>query len=143
MKTWVKVLIVTLVVAIPAFLLGPVLFPPAAGGPEPTAGQMVSFIVLAVLTSLTLGLGVAFLIFGFPVVRESAGGPKLRAWALYVSIGWLLVSWWPHGGLHASIGDNIQQLLYIEHGFHLTSYIAGLVLAYCFFSLLISQRTGR
>ena len=37
MKRWTKVLIVTLSVAVPAFLLGPVLFPPADVGSEPLA----------------------------------------------------------------------------------------------------------
>ena len=40
MKTWTKVAIVTAVVAIPAFISGPILFPPADVGTEPTAGQM-------------------------------------------------------------------------------------------------------
>ena len=96
---------------------------------------MASFIILAVLTALTFGLGISFLLFGFPLVREVVGGSKLRVWAAYLSIGWLLVSWWPHGSLHAHVGENIQQLLYIEYGFHVPSYLAGLVLAYCFVSV--------
>ena len=43
MKTWVKVLIVTLVVAIPAFFLGPVLFPSPTDGPAPTSLQLPFF----------------------------------------------------------------------------------------------------
>ena len=37
MKRWMKVTIVTLMVAVPAFVLGPVLFPPAEVGSEPSA----------------------------------------------------------------------------------------------------------
>jgi hypothetical protein len=51
---------------------------------------------------------------------------------LYLGIGWLMVSWWPH--------DNLQGLLFIEYGFHFTLMIAALVLAYCFLSL-IRQRS--
>jgi hypothetical protein len=37
MKTWMKVLAVTVLVAAPAMMLGPVIWPPAEIGPEPTA----------------------------------------------------------------------------------------------------------
>jgi len=82
LKTWIKVLIVTVVVAVPAFLLGPVLFPPANIGVEPTAGQMPYFLSLAVGDALLLGLGVSFLLFGFPVMRQVSPDSKLRAWAM-------------------------------------------------------------
>jgi hypothetical protein len=38
MKTWMKVLAITVLVAAPAMILGPVICPPADVGPEPTAG---------------------------------------------------------------------------------------------------------
>ena len=141
MKPWMKVAVVTIIFAVLAMALGQVIWPPAEGGPEPTSAQVVHFIVLAALTSLTFGLGISFLFFGLPVIREISADSKLRAWAMYLSIGWLLVSWWPHGNLHGHIGDNIQHLLYIEYGFHVTSYLASLVLAYCFLSLM-RERSG-
>jgi hypothetical protein len=140
-KTWVKVLIVTVVVAIPAFILGPILWPPADMGAAPTAGQLPFFLFLALFEAVTLGLGVSFLLFGMPVVRRVAAGSKLRAYAMYLSIGWLLVSWWPHDNLHMFNGMNLQGLLYIEYGFHLTLMISGIVLGYSFFSLL-TEREG-
>ena len=136
MKTWVKVLLVTLVLAIPAFLTGPMIWPPAEGGPAPTAGQLPFFLFLAIFEAITLGLGVSFLLFGMPVVRRISSGSKLRAWAMYLSIGWLMVSWWPHNNLHINNGMDMQGLLYIEYGFHLTLMIAGIVLGYCFLSLM-------
>ena len=56
MKTWVKVLITTLLVAIPAFVLGPVLFTPADVGSAPSAAQMPFFMFLAALDAILLGL---------------------------------------------------------------------------------------
>jgi len=50
-----------------------------------------------------------------------------------------LVSWWPHGHLHQVVGENFQQLLYIEYAFHVTLIIGALVLAYGFLSLLRQQ----
>jgi hypothetical protein len=42
MRTKIKVAVIALAVAIPAFLLNPVLFPPAEGGPIPTPSQMAT-----------------------------------------------------------------------------------------------------
>jgi len=136
-KTWVKVLLVTVVVAIPAMLTGPIIWPPPADlGVAPTAGQIPFFIVLAVIEAITLGLGVSFLLFGFVPLRHALGGSSWRTWAAYLSIGWFLVSWWPHNNMHTHNGMDLQGLLYIEYGFHLTLMVAGLVLAYALLTLL-------
>ena len=43
---------------------------------------------------------------------------------MHVNLAWLLVSWWPHVGLHRNTGeDNLQELLYTEYGFHVTLMI--------------------
>lgn len=136
MKTWIKVLIVTVVVAVPAMILGPIVWPPAEGGPEPTAGQLPFFIFLAAMESVLLGLGISFLIFGFPLTSRISSGSKPLTWAMYLAIGWLLVSWWPHDNLHIHVGDDMQGLLYIEYGFHVTLMVCGLIMAYGFLTFL-------
>ena len=144
MKTRTKVALVTAAVGIPAFFLGPVLFPPADVGAGPTAGQLPFFIFLAVGDALLLGLGASFLLLGFPVIREVSPDSKTRAWAMYLSIGYLMVSWWPHLNLHMSTPiEDWQMLLYIEFLFHLPLEIAGAVLAYCAFSIFMSWRSGK
>ncbi len=140
MKPWVKVLLVTVLVTIAAMVLGPIIWPIAEGGAEPTAGQLTLVIVLEAILSLAIGAGVSYLLFGLSAVRKVSPNPRLIAWAMYLSIGWLLVSWWPHGHLHQVVGENLQGLLYIEYGFHVTSIAAAIVLAYCFL-LLIRQRS--
>ncbi len=135
MKMWMKVAIVTLVVAVPAMMLGRVIWPPAEGGPIPTGGQMPFFIFLAAAEALVFGLGVSFLLFGLPAMRRLATGSASRAWAMYLAVGWLLVSWWPHDNMHIHNGENLQGLLYIEFGYHVTLMLGGLVLAWCFLSL--------
>ncbi len=92
MRTCIKVAIVTALVAVPAFALGPIVFPPAQGGPTPTAAQLPLFLFLAVGDALLLGLGVSFLLFGFPALRQVSADSRLRAWAMYLSIGYLMVS---------------------------------------------------
>ena len=139
MKPWVKVFLVTALFAVPAMALGPVLWPPAEGGPEPTAAQIPFFILLAAFEALAFGLGISFLLFGFSPLLRLAGGSKTKATLMYVSIGWFLVSWWPHDNLHGHIGEDMQGLLYIEYGFHVTLIIAAVVLA---FSLLTMLRPG-
>jgi hypothetical protein len=141
-KTWMKVTLVTIVLGVVAMALGPILWPIAEGGPQPTGIQLFFFIVLEAIQSLALGLGISFLLFGLPTVRRVSSNSRLMAWAMYLSIGWLLVSWWPHGHLHQVVGENLQGLLYIEYGFHVTVIIGAIVLAYGFLSLLREQSKG-
>jgi hypothetical protein len=108
LKPWVKVLLVTVLIAAPAMVLGPVIWPPAEGGPGPTGGQLPFFIFLALMESVLLGLGISFLLFGLPAVRRVSPDSRLRAWAMYVTIGWLMVSWWPHDNRHINNGENMQ-----------------------------------
>jgi hypothetical protein len=138
----VKVTVVTVIVGVAAMALGPILWPIAEGGAQPTAGQLFFFIVLEAIQFLAFGLGVSFLVFGLPTVRGVSPNSQLMAWAMYQSIGWLLVSWWPHSHLHQVVGENLQGLLYIEYGFHVTVIIGAIVLAYGFLSLLREQSKG-
>ncbi len=52
-----------------------------------------------------------------------------------------MVSWWPHLGLHASNGIDLQESLYIHYFFHLPLEGAGVALALRFISLM-RNRTG-
>lgn len=137
MKTWLKYLIVTVLVAIPAIPLGQMLWPPAAEGGDGHAAmtmatyQLVLFIGFSIIEALALGLGVAFLVFGLPFARKLAGDSGWLSWAVYLSIAWSLVSWWPHDGFHRS-GPSIDGLLALEYGFHATLIAGGAVLVYAF-----------
>src|SRR3712207_330715 len=107
--------------------LGPILWPIAEGGPQPTAGQLVFFILLVAIQSLAFGLGASFLLFWLPTMRRASPNSKLMVWAMFLSIGWLLVSWLPHRHLHQVVGENLQELLYIEYGIHVTTIICAAV----------------
>ncbi len=139
-----KVLLVTVLVAVPALLVGPIIWPPAEGNPSPTATQIPFLLFLNLAQATVLGLGVAFLAFGFSAMRRISPDSKARAWAMYLSIGYLMVSWWPHINMHVHNGpENLQGLIFIDYLFHLPSMIAALALAYCFFSLLRERSEGR
>jgi hypothetical protein len=143
MKTRTKAAIITTLVTVPALLLGPVVFPPADIGVEPTSSQMPFFMFLGLTDALLLGLGVSFFVLGYPALRRVSPDSKVRAWAMYFSIGYLTVSWWPHLGVHASNGFDLHGLLVIDYLFHLPLEVAGAVLAYCAFSLFRSWRSDR
>ncbi|CAN5278644.1 hypothetical protein BH18ACT10_BH18ACT10_18500 [soil metagenome] len=99
---------------------------------------------LGAADAILLGLGVSFLVFGLPVLRMVSPDSRVRAWAMYLAIGYLMVSWWPHLNLHMSTPiQDWQMLLYIDYGFHLPLEIAGAVLAYCAFSTFMSWRGGK
>lgn len=141
MSTRAKVILVTLVVAVPAFLLAKVLFPPPAG-PGPSSGQQPWFILLSALDSMLLGLGVAFTAFGWKAVRRVSPTSRPRALAIYLSLAWLMLSWYPHIGLHGSaFGSTFSGLLVIDYLFHVPLFVAPLVLIWGFAGLL-QERSG-
>lgn len=102
MKKKLGWILVTVIVAAVAFSLGPVLWPASAGEGGPTGLQLPFFIAISALESVAFGLGIAFLLFGWPWVQCVAQGSKKMAVALYLSIAWQLVSWWPHDNMHIS-----------------------------------------
>ena len=137
-KRWL-VAIVTLACAIPAFALTRVIWPDPAGLVLPSAALMPFFIFLAVVECLVFGLGVAFLLFGYPLVARQRQSPLLT-YAAFISIAWYLLNWWPHDNLHRVIGSDYGRLVQLEFGFHLTMQIAAAVLAYFFVRVLLSRR---
>ena len=143
-RNWVKWLVVTIVLAVIAFLASPNgplggFWRPSADFPQPTDTQLPLFILLNVTEALTFGLGVSFLIFGYPLMQSILPAPNGLTLGAHLSIAWLLFSWWPHDSLHVANGLNLNGLLAIEYGFHVTLMVAGVILAY-FFLALVRQR---
>lgn len=132
MKKW---LWVGIPIAVIAFILGPKVWVSGPGMGEPTSFQLPFFILLGLFESVALGTGVAFAIFGHELIKKFGKENKIAAKCLYLAITWLLINWWTHDGLHKMNGMNLQGLLYIEYGFHVTLIIAGLVSAWAFSKL--------
>lgn len=142
----IKWLVVTIVLAVIAFLASPNgplggFWRPSADFPQPTAGQLPLFIFLNVSESLAFGFGVAYLIFGYPLIRNILPASKNLTLAAHLSIAWLLFSWWPHDSLHVANGTNMNGLLAIEYGFHVTLMVTGVILAF-FVLALVRQRAA-
>jgi hypothetical protein len=136
MKPWLKILIVTVLVALPTIPIGQVLWP--SGDVTPGDGGMPAYlpflILMSVFEGLAFGLGIAFLLFGLPLVRRVSAWSPPMTWAVFLSIAWFLVSWWPHDGFHRST-TSMWGLVFIEYGFHVTLMAAAAILALAFVRL--------
>ncbi len=147
MKTWLKVLLVTLLFGLPTIPLGRVLWPDpmattsgmAANGP--TTPQLAMLIGVALFEAAAFGLGVAFLVFGLPLVRRATGGNAPLTWATFAAIAWSLLSWWPHDNLHRVTND-LGSLIGIEYTFHTTLIIGAAVIAVTFLRLVARVGTA-
>ncbi len=73
-RTWVAVVLITLIVAVPAFMVGPIIWPPA-GPTAPTAAQIPYFIAMDAMQALFLGLASRSSSSGCP---SCAGSPRTR-----------------------------------------------------------------
>lgn len=145
-RHWLKWLVVTLLVAVITFVASPngplgTFWRPSAEIPNPAGIQLPLLILLNIAEVIAFGLGVSFLIFGYPLVRSVLPASKGLMFAGYLSIGWLLLNWWPHDSLHVANGLELNGLIAIEYGFHITLMIAGAILAYFFLALLRQQPT--
>ena len=146
MKTSAKVVIITILVAVLAFLtnaVGPLggFWQPAPDAPVPTGIQSVLFAILLAVEAVALGLGVSFLLFGFPLVKAISTASTALTHTVHVAISWLLLNWWAHDSLHLHVGmSGIGSLLAIEYSFHFTIIISGLVLVSFLLVLLRNRR---
>lgn len=142
---WKPVLAVTLgsaVVALLASPLGPLggFWRPSPDIPVSSATgiQLFLFLVLNIAEALAFGLGLSFLVFGYPMVRAISPTSSGLTRAAHFSIAWLLLNWWVHDSLHLHVGMALNGLLGMEYGFHITLMIAGVILA-TFFTILLRQ----
>ena len=144
MNLWQKVFILTVVITIPAFLAGANAPLGAFWGvdphaPQPTGGQVPLFMLLGLLDALFLGLGVSFLLFGYPVARDIAPTSPGLARLAHLGTSWILIQFWPHDNLHTASGLDLAKILVIDYAFHVTIAASALVVIY----YLITARRAR
>jgi hypothetical protein len=141
MKPPTKAVIITLVFAMVGFLTephGPLggFWAPSPDMPPATGIQTPLFMVLGIAEALAFGLGISFLLFGYSTMRDTAPVSASMARAAHLSIFWLLANWWAHDSLHVHNGMNLNGLLAIEYGFHVTLILAGVTLARFFVAVV-------
>ena len=125
----------TAVLTLISFGLTRVIWPDVPGAPQPPAGLLPFYIVVGLVESFAFGLGVAFLIFGGRMISTFGQGRGLT-FLTYLSIGWLLINWWPHDNLHRVVRSDFARLIWIEYGFHVTLIAAAACVAYFFVTTL-------
>jgi hypothetical protein len=137
MNSTFKVAAVIVIASAAAFASSMVLWPPSASFAPPPS-LLPFFIGLGIAESLAFGAGVAFLVFGLPLVRRT-GVSTFAAWGGYLGITWSLVNWWAHDGFHRVTGLNFEGLIRIEYGFHVTLIVGAVLAAYFFLSVAASR----
>ncbi len=118
--------ITTIVAAAAAFVLDRIIWPDLPDVMQPSSAQIPFLMGVAAIEAIGFGIAVAFLIFGWKLMR----GRSTKDWLVFFSIAWSLGSWWPHDNLHRTMhmGD-YNQLIRIEYGFHFTLILAAVIIA--------------
>lgn len=132
----IKALSLIVIFAALSFFVTPIFWPMSNSGMHPTSMQLPFLILLSVIESLSFGIGVWFLVEGKKVLSAPGAVSKSLVRWTYVSICWMLLTWWPHDNLHKVNGENLQGLIYIEYGFHVTLIIAAVIAANFFLKVL-------
>jgi hypothetical protein len=109
--------------------------------PEPAL--IPYFLGIAVVETLFFGVGVAFLILGLPLLRRVARVSGTSAWPPYLAIGYLTASWWPHLGMHAVAGLDMDKLIVVDYVFHLPYIVSAVIVAYFFYRSLQAASRSR
>ncbi|MHB8611979.1 MAG: hypothetical protein ACYDAL_06070 [Candidatus Dormibacteraceae bacterium] len=132
---WIAVIAVVAAAAVPLSLQ---LWPAPVGAATPPLSMLPLFITIAVIIpALSLGLGVAFMLFGKNLL-SAAGVPTLSRGAFF-SIGWLLINWWPHSNFHR-VANGWTNIVLIDYFFHTTVIVASSVVAAFFLSVIRERR---
>lgn len=124
-----KAILIALGTGIPAFLIAPAIWPPTPDI-SPTSAQLPFLILLSAIESLTFGVGVAFVILGWPKVRALPKEGSRLTKAAFASVAWLLLNWWMHGNMHVHNGFDVWGLIAIDYGFHVTIIVATMIVGW-------------
>lgn len=145
MKLWQRMLILTIVLAVPAFMAGAnaplgAFWGADPHGPQPTEAQIPLFMILGILDALMFGLGISFLFFGSSLVRAVGGASAGLTRAAHLSLSWLFIQWWPHDNMHMAAGNDLGRILLIDYIFHVSVMVASLVLLGFFLAMVRERR---
>jgi hypothetical protein len=120
---------VTAGVAVIAFPLTFVIWPIPPEIALPPANLVPFFVFVIACECLSFGFGIAFLLFGYPLVR-SVGSGRFTSWSGYLGIAWFALNWWPHESFHrTTLSTNFDKQIWIQFGFHLSLIVAAVLVA--------------
>jgi hypothetical protein len=128
---WIAVIVVVAAAAVP---LSFVLWPTPVGAAIPPPSMLPFFVPIAVvIPAVSLGLGVAFMLFGRKLLAGAGASPLFRG--AFFSIGWLLVNWWPHSNFHR-VANGWMNIVLVDYFFHTTVIVASCVVGAFFLSVI-------
>ncbi|MEM7338074.1 MAG: hypothetical protein AAF467_05470 [Actinomycetota bacterium] len=139
---WIGVIVLGTVIAMLFSAPGPLggFWGMESGETDPAGGALAALIGAAIVEWIAFGIGLAWLAFGWPVVRRTDVPLALPAWA---AIGWGLVSWAPHTSFHQSVAEgNYGGLAAVEWAFHVTLVIGACIVAAFTWQVLRSTTSG-
>ncbi len=128
MKISTKFLLISIPTALVAFFSGQALWPDTADSFTVPLYYLPYFVLLGEVQAALFGVGIAFLVLGWPLVRGVDDGKPLAV-ATFISIAWMLIAWWPHDNLSRSVGVAVPNLFYFESAFRLTLILAAATVA--------------
>jgi hypothetical protein len=121
--------ILTIVIGVAAFFIGPHLWPAGHDVPMPPPTLLPGYIAISAIEALAFGFAVAFAVFGWSAIRDLRLGARWLNGMLFVTLIWFTGNWWVHDSLHMNVGLDMNRLIYIELAFHMTMLACGVVLA--------------
>lgn len=133
MKLNIRLTLISILMGLATMPLGLKIWPPHPEIPFPNPQQFPFFVGVAFFEGIGFGAGFYFLIDGFRVLRSKRTNLNVLT---YLSIIWLLMSWWPHDRLHTHWGEDIWAVLVLEYAFHTTSIVAAIIIAKFFYKSL-------
>jgi len=128
------------VISLPAVSVFYAVFKIGQAGRAPGGWLLAGLIANTVITRLALGLGISFLIFAWPLVKNARQYRQL-ALLSYLSIGWCLLAWLPYQQLDFFARNAVYPLLALGYGFQLTLMVAAAVLAVFFYRVTHTSRS--
>jgi len=140
MSRTVVVWILGFAAAVGAFLSTRFFWPPHPMVPIPSEAQIPFLIGISIAEAIALGIGVVFLVSGWQFMQRLTALPPWLRWTSYLSVAWLLVSWWPHDNLHIHHALDMWPLITLEYVFHVSSMVGISILAYAFYRLSTAAR---
>ena len=134
-KTRTKVITTIFLLSVFAFLFTPMApigsqIWPAPADMGASSAQVGLLILYTAISSLGFGIGVAFLIWGYPYVKKVFN--KTYAPWVFFGVFWMTWSWWIHDIGHMTTHGSVAWLLVLEYVFHATNVLFGGVIALAF-----------
>ena len=137
MNTTAKILAITIVFALPLLFISTNNF--NESNAQIIAGNPAPLIVLSGFESIAFGLGIAFAVFAWPHLKNSSL-PKNVAKTMFVSVSWILLSWWPYNNIFSQSATDPIKAFFAERVYFLSIIISSIILIYSLF-IVIKQKT--